>query len=118
VHSDKMHCLWHIATSCTCVLISACIVAVNCGIVQVYDATNGTRERREWLLDVLSKQNGFKVMFVESVCSDSAIVDGNIRVCFVEPFSNLRRLTRYLGICTLSLQSLRDKSSIGLSGWG
>jgi len=49
----------------------------------VYDATNGTRERREWLVNVLSQQNGFKVMFVESVCTDKGIVDGNIRVCFV-----------------------------------
>jgi len=54
-----------------------------CGSAQVYDATNGTSERREWLVDVLSQQNGFKVLFVESVCTDSAIVDGNIRVCFV-----------------------------------
>lgn len=57
--------------------------------MQVYDATNGSHERREWLLDVLSKQNGFKVMFVESVCSDAAIVDGNIRVCFIEPFTSV-----------------------------
>lgn len=49
------------------------------GEVAVYDATNGSRERREWLLDALSQQNGFKVMFVESVCSDADIVDGNIR---------------------------------------
>jgi len=49
----------------------------------VYDATNGTRERREWLHNVLSQENGFKVMFVESVCSDADIVDGNIRVCVV-----------------------------------
>jgi len=48
--------------------------------VQVYDATNGTRERREWLHDVFSQQNGFKVMFVESLCTDADIVDGNIRV--------------------------------------
>jgi len=51
--------------------------------VKVYDATNGRRERREWLLNILSKQNGFKVMFVESVCTDADIVDGNIRVCFI-----------------------------------
>jgi len=51
--------------------------------VQVYDATNGTRERRAWLHDVLSQQNGFKVMFVESVCNDADIVDGNIRVRFI-----------------------------------
>jgi len=51
--------------------------------LQVYDATNGTRERREWLVDILSQQNGFKVMFVESVCTDADIVDGNIRVRFI-----------------------------------
>jgi len=50
----------------------------------VYDATNGTRERRRWLHDVLSQQNGFKVMFVESVCTDSVIVEDNVRVCVVQ----------------------------------
>jgi len=61
--------------------------------VQVYDATNGSRERRQWLLNVLSQQNGFKVMFVESVCTDADIVDGNIRVCCISIcciFNNLQ----------------------------
>ena len=79
-----------IATRCTSsspvnsVELSHCDkMTLVCGSAQVYDATNGTSERREWLVDVLSQQNGFKVLFVESVCTDSAIVDGNIRVCFV-----------------------------------
>jgi len=62
------------------------LIVIGLWFLQVYDATNGSRERRAWLVDVLSKQNGFKVMFVESVCSDAAIVDGNIRVRFADPF--------------------------------
>ena len=74
--------------------------------MQVYDATNGTRERRAWLVDVLSKQNGFKVIFVESVCSDSAIVDGNIRVCSsidLIIFERNHSLYSSMIICTLWL---------------
>ncbi|KAI1229700.1 hypothetical protein IHE44_0010882, partial [Lamprotornis superbus] len=46
---------------------------------KVFDATNTTRERRDVILQ-FAKENGYKVLFVESICDDPAIIEENIKV--------------------------------------
>lgn len=47
-------------------------------IIQVFDATNSTRERRKMIEDIVVKQKKFKLFFVESVCDDPHIIEQNI----------------------------------------
>ena len=47
------------------------------GRVAIYDATNTTRSRREWLREQLDALP-LKLLFVESVCTDEAIIERNI----------------------------------------
>ncbi|XP_039632410.1 6-phosphofructo-2-kinase/fructose-2,6-bisphosphatase-like isoform X3 [Polypterus senegalus] len=47
------------------------------GQVAVFDATNTTRDRRELIIN-FSKENGYKVFFVESICDDPDIIEANI----------------------------------------
>ena len=47
------------------------------GEVAVFDATNSTLTRRNWLLEQLA-QYGIQCAFVESICEDDAIIDTNI----------------------------------------
>jgi 6-phosphofructo-2-kinase/fructose-2,6-biphosphatase 2 len=48
------------------------------GIVGILDATNSTKERRQWVLDMCSKE-GVEVIFVESKCDDEDLIMANIR---------------------------------------
>uniref|UniRef100_A0A673I0W0 6-phosphofructo-2-kinase/fructose-2,6-bisphosphatase 4-like n=1 Tax=Sinocyclocheilus rhinocerous TaxID=307959 RepID=A0A673I0W0_9TELE len=48
-----------------------------CCFVQVFDATNTTRERRATIMR-FAEQNGYKVFFVESVCEDPKVIAENI----------------------------------------
>ncbi len=48
------------------------------GEIGIYDATNTTRERRGRLRDRLAA-HGLEVVFIESVCEDEAVIEGNIR---------------------------------------
>ncbi|KAH8904093.1 bifunctional 6-phosphofructo-2-kinase/fructose-2,6-bisphosphate 2-phosphatase [Coniochaeta sp. PMI_546] len=48
------------------------------GVVGILDATNSTKERRQWVMDTVSKE-GIEVIFVESKCDDEALIMGNIR---------------------------------------
>lgn len=48
--------------------------------VQIFDATNTTRERRHFILDKVVGQWAFRVFFVESICERQDIVDKNIQV--------------------------------------
>lgn len=48
------------------------------GGVALYDATNGTRARREMVLQRCAAR-GLQVVFVESVCNDPEIVEQNVR---------------------------------------
>jgi broad specificity phosphatase PhoE len=48
------------------------------GQVGIYDATNSTRERRAYVSG-RCEQPGLRVLFVETVCDDPAVIDVNIR---------------------------------------
>ena len=50
---------------------------VDSGRVAIFDATNSTRKRRAWLREQLGSLP-IKLLFIESVCTDEAIVDRNI----------------------------------------
>lgn len=47
-------------------------------LIQVFDATNTTRERRKLIHDLVVEKFGFKCFFLESVCDDPAIIEANI----------------------------------------
>ena len=51
------------------------------GRVAIFDATNCTRVRRQWLVDQLKPtlQSKSHIIFVESVCEDQSIIEDNIR---------------------------------------
>lgn len=48
------------------------------GVVGILDATNSTKERREWVLDRINGE-GVEVIFVESKCDDEELIMANIR---------------------------------------
>lgn len=48
------------------------------GVVGIYDATNGTKKRRQWLHEKLTKDN-IQVFFIESICQLEEIVLDNIK---------------------------------------
>jgi 6-phosphofructo-2-kinase/fructose-2,6-biphosphatase 2 len=48
------------------------------GIVAIYDATNSTQQRRQWLNERLSAEN-VQVFFIESICQDESIILDNIK---------------------------------------
>jgi hypothetical protein len=52
---------------------------VDSGRVAIFDATNSTRERRRWIVDQLSALP-LKLLFIESICTDEAVVEKNIRM--------------------------------------
>ncbi|KAK3938880.1 6-phosphofructo-2-kinase-domain-containing protein [Diplogelasinospora grovesii] len=48
------------------------------GVVGILDATNSTKERRQWVMDVVGK-HGIDVIFVESKCDEEELIMANIR---------------------------------------
>ncbi|KAI1189300.1 6-phosphofructo-2-kinase [Nemania serpens] len=48
------------------------------GVIGIFDATNSTKERRKWLMDVCTRE-GIEVLFVESKCDNEELVMANIR---------------------------------------
>ncbi|XP_002070923.2 6-phosphofructo-2-kinase/fructose-2,6-bisphosphatase 1 [Drosophila willistoni] len=48
------------------------------GSIAVFDATNSTRDRRQLIYDIVVKQHGFRLFFVESICDDPSIIEQNI----------------------------------------
>ena len=48
------------------------------GVVGILDATNSTKERRKWVLDIMAANN-IEVIFVESKCDDENLIMANIR---------------------------------------
>jgi hypothetical protein len=58
--------------------------------LQVFDATNSTRHRRELLLHEISR-HGASVFFVESVCDDDDQIHRNILVRWPGRFAGNRQ---------------------------
>ncbi|AOA62344.1 6-phosphofructo-2-kinase 1 [Komagataella phaffii CBS 7435] len=54
------------------------------GNVGIFDATNTTKSRRRWVVEHINQRtNGdenFKVLFLESICTDKQIIEKNIRL--------------------------------------
>ncbi|KAI0397211.1 6-phosphofructo-2-kinase [Xylariaceae sp. FL0594] len=48
------------------------------GVIGIFDATNSTKERRQWISD-LCEREGIEVLFVESKCEDEELIMANIR---------------------------------------
>ncbi|CAN8104067.1 unnamed protein product [Discula destructiva] len=48
------------------------------GVVALLDATNSTKERRKWILDICTNA-GVEVIYVESKCDDENLIMANIR---------------------------------------
>ncbi|BFF99884.1 6-phosphofructo-2-kinase/fructose-2-6-bisphosphatase 1 [Drosophila madeirensis] len=48
------------------------------GSIAVFDATNSTRDRRQLIYNIVVKQHGFRLFFVESICDDPQIIEQNI----------------------------------------
>ncbi|GAA5932925.1 fructose-2,6-bisphosphatase [Sporobolomyces koalae] len=50
------------------------------GNVGIHDATNSTRARRKALADRIAREPGLKLIFIESLCTDPAVIAANIKV--------------------------------------
>lgn len=48
--------------------------------IAIYDATNSTKERREIIYDKVVCKYDYNLLFIESICNLSRILDVNIRV--------------------------------------
>ncbi|KAI1745227.1 6-phosphofructo-2-kinase [Xylaria scruposa] len=48
------------------------------GVIGILDATNSTKERRKWVMDMCT-QEGIEVLFVESKCDNEELIMANIR---------------------------------------
>lgn len=62
------------------VLEDALIWLKSGGKVAVHDATNSTKQRRQLLLDRISKDRNVRCIFVESICTDSELLTQNIQM--------------------------------------
>lgn len=49
------------------------------GEVAVFDATNTTRKRRQYLYEFFVQKHGYNLFFVESVCDKEDIIENNIK---------------------------------------
>lgn len=48
------------------------------GVVSIFDATNSTRRRRQWIYETCANA-GIETLFVESICDDEDLIMNNIR---------------------------------------
>lgn len=48
--------------------------------VAIYDATNSTKDRREIIYDTVVCKYNYNLLFIESICEESDILEVNIRV--------------------------------------
>ncbi|KAI0871598.1 6-phosphofructo-2-kinase [Hypoxylon argillaceum] len=48
------------------------------GVIGILDATNSTKDRRKWVMDVCTNE-GIEVLFVESKCDNEELIMANIR---------------------------------------
>lgn len=49
------------------------------GRVAIYDATNSTHDRRALIATRCQREDIHKIIFVESICDDSGLIESNIR---------------------------------------
>ena len=59
------------------------------GLFQVFDATNTTRMRRDFIFEYCTNKHSYKTFFVESVCYDEKIIEANIKVSALSFFRSL-----------------------------
>lgn len=50
------------------------------GAVGIFDATNSTKSRRTAIIDRIHKEEDLKVLFVESICTDTELLEANMRL--------------------------------------
>jgi 6-phosphofructo-2-kinase len=50
------------------------------GKVAIHDATNSTKERRRAILERVSHERNINVVFIESICTDTKVLESNIRM--------------------------------------
>lgn len=52
------------------------------GNVGMFDATNTTKARRKWIVETINKRTKglVKILFLESICTDFALIEKNIRL--------------------------------------
>eukprot|EP01120_Amphizonella_sp_Union-15-10_P012809 TRINITY_DN578_c0_g1_i1.p1 TRINITY_DN578_c0_g1~~TRINITY_DN578_c0_g1_i1.p1 ORF type:complete len:456 (+),score=82.25 TRINITY_DN578_c0_g1_i1:72-1370(+) len=55
------------------------------GHVGIHDATNSTVERRQKLLARIQKEKSIQTLFIESVCTDTAMLEANINLKLESP---------------------------------
>lgn len=56
------------------------------GLVAVFDATNTTKQRRALIMDHIHKRgHRFQTLFLESICTNKALIDKNIRLKLLGP---------------------------------
>lgn len=50
------------------------------GTVGIFDATNSTKSRRKSIIDRIHQEDDLKVLFVESICTDTELLEANMRL--------------------------------------
>ncbi len=50
------------------------------GTVGIFDATNSTRLRRKAIVDRIKREDGLKALFIESICTDTELLEANMRL--------------------------------------
>ncbi|KAG9299916.1 hypothetical protein G9A89_009644 [Geosiphon pyriformis] len=50
------------------------------GRVGIHDATNSTTKRRKMILNRVLREHSFKVLFIESICTDPTTIEANMRL--------------------------------------
>lgn len=52
------------------------------GNVGIFDATNTTKARRKWIVETINKRTkgSVKILFLESICTDTELIEKNIRL--------------------------------------
>ncbi len=78
-------------------LEDACSYLSEDGEVAIFDATNITRERRQFIHDYCTEKFCFRVFFVESICDSLDIIESNIKVCFIENNTKSKEDFRFIG---------------------
>lgn len=93
---------------------------VGIGSVGIFDATNTTRERRKHVLDTIRKRSkDIQVLFLETVCSDKAVVEKNIKLKLLgpdykgkDPIASLKDFKERLINYTKAYEPIEDEENL------